>query len=422
MGCLWLTLADPEPAINGQFIYSAGLISSVAQAGMNLTVLGLAREPGARRRRVSDGIDFLLAEDRPMPRWERLLSTAPMVATRCQVPDMEASVRSCLADETWEAVVFDSIAAAWAWPMVRRYRDRYGAKLVYLSHNHETGVASALAVAARGLRWITKQVDAWKVARLEGELIRACDLVTANTPEDRRTMEGRAPAGKPVIFLPPGYGGTRLAARTIDRELPRRAVVVGSFDWLPKRISLEAFLAVAVPLFVQAGVELQIVGGAQPDYIAGLRRRYPAVEFTGMVPDVRPYMANARLALVPDLIGGFKLKSLDYVFNRLPIFAMDGAVPGTPMMDGESIRLFPSHEALARSVVHTIDDVDALNAQQNMAVAACADRFDWANIGRLLVESIRSLPRRWPAQSFASRRPILSAMPRASSDGRKMKL
>ncbi len=58
MNCLWLTLADPEPAINGQFLYSAGLISSVAKAGTKLMVLGLERSADAPHRRHADGVDF----------------------------------------------------------------------------------------------------------------------------------------------------------------------------------------------------------------------------------------------------------------------------------------------------------------------------------------------------------------------------
>ena len=33
MRCLWLTLADPEPQHNGQYVYSGGLIDSVAATG-----------------------------------------------------------------------------------------------------------------------------------------------------------------------------------------------------------------------------------------------------------------------------------------------------------------------------------------------------------------------------------------------------
>ena len=47
---------------------------------------------------------------------------------------------------------------------------------------------------------------------------------------------------RPVILLPPGYGGHRVTQHTIDATIPRRAVIAGSFDWPPKRISLERFL------------------------------------------------------------------------------------------------------------------------------------------------------------------------------------
>ena len=191
------------------------------------------------------------------------------------------------------------------------------------------------------------------------------------------------------MFLPPGYGGPRIASRKIDASVPRRAILVGSLDWPPKRISLESFLAAATDLFLHAGIELQIVGEVEVGYRADLRRRFPSVDFVGPVTDVRPYMQNARIALVPDLLGGFKLKGLDYVFNRLPILAMRIALPGMPLEDGRNVGLFDSHSALADGVVALIDNFQSLNARQEGAYAACADRFDWERIGRHLVAHMR---------------------------------
>ena len=48
MQCLWLTLADPDPATNGQLIYSKGLIEAARDAGAMLRVLGLARRESPR--------------------------------------------------------------------------------------------------------------------------------------------------------------------------------------------------------------------------------------------------------------------------------------------------------------------------------------------------------------------------------------
>ena len=91
---------------------------------------------------------------------------------------------------------------------------------------------------------------------------------------------------------------------------------------------------------------------------------------------------------MPDLLGGFKLKGLDYVFNRVPILAMHGALPGMPLQDGRSIGLFDSHQALAEGVVELIDDFDALNARHQAAVVACHARFDWQRIGLHLIGHI----------------------------------
>lgn len=402
MGCLWLTLCDPDPPNNGQFLYSAGLIRATADAGLPLTVVGLKRTAGAPRRRSEDGVEWILADDRPPSRLARHLTLPPIMATRSRIPEMIQEVEACLAVGGWEAIVFDSICAAWALPEVLRYRARWPTVLVYLSHNHETTVARHLAQATRGLRRVARIVDYAKVAWFERRLARSVDLVTANTLEDCATFSAMID-DRPVPFLPPGYRGLRVDLRRIGRHVPRRAVVVGSFDWPPKRLSIEAFLEVASDPFAAAGIELQVVGSSEPAFLARLRQRFPAIEFTGPVGDVRPYMAQARLALVPDLLGGFKLKSLDYVFNRLPIFAVAGAVPGTPLEDGRSIRLFDSHAALVQGVIGGIDDLANLNRQQELAFQACNGAFDWDEIGRRLVAEIRS--RQLPSAAAAEIRP-----------------
>ena len=170
-----------------------------------------------------------------------------------------------------------------------------------------------------------------------------------------------------------------------------------------------------------AGIELQIVGEVEAGYVADLRRRFPSVDFVGRVADVRPYMQGARVALVPDLLGGFKLKGLDYVFNRLPILSMRIALPGMPLEEERSVGLFDSHSALAEGVVALIDDFPSLNARQELAYAACADRFDWDRIAAISWRTCggRPIGGSEPGQAVGQPMQCLSA---GSPGGRKMKL
>ncbi len=393
MHCLWLTLADPDPATNGQLLYSKGLIDAARDAGASLRVIGLARPDNPRPARTLLGIDWQLADEQPRPLWRRLLSPVPAVAQRGNSPNFARLVDEALAEQSWDAVVFDSICGSWALGRILRHC-RYHPQppqIVYLSHNHEVTVARRMAQAARGLRRLHREIDRMKVGRLERRLVANADLVTSNTPDDCRRFSADAQGlrkDRSVIFLPPGYAGLRLAARTIDATVPRRAIMVGSLDWPMKRVAIEAFLAAGAEILAHAGVELQIVGEVEPVYLAGLRRRFPSVDFVGRVDDVRPYMRQARLALVPDLLGGFKLKGLDYVFNRLPILAMRVALPGMPLKQGTSIGLFDSHRALAEGVLDLIDDFSELNARQARAYDACANRFDWQRIGQHLMRHV----------------------------------
>ena len=133
------------------------------------------------------------------------------------------------------------------------------------------------------------------------------------------------------------------------------------------------------------------MGSAEERFLKRLRERTKASQFIGTVPDVTRYMDEARIAIVPERNGGgFKLKVLEYVFNRIPVFALRGSFAGVPLVHGDSVMLYPDHEALARGVLDSIDDVDRLNRLQERAYAACRDRFDWASRGRQILSVIAS--------------------------------
>ncbi|HEY1722074.1 MAG TPA: glycosyltransferase [Magnetospirillaceae bacterium] len=392
MNILWLTLADPYPVDNGQFIYSAGLIRALELSGASIHACGFYRPGDKVSEETQGGIArWRLASHRPRSRWRCLLSPWPALASRTQTQELRQIVEAELEQRPWDVVVFDSIALAWAIGMVVKWRVRTGnrATIVYLSHNHEESVATAMATQERrAFNRLVRQFDAWKMRWRERSLSRQADLITANTPEDRARFAQTWP-DKPTEFLPPGYQGPKAEDRRImHATLSRRALIVGSFHWPAKQHSLEAFLDVADPMFAKAGIELLVVGNAEEAFLERQRKRVVATCFTGRVADIFPYMQDARIAVVPDLLGGFKLKTLDYIFSRLPIFAIDGSVPGLPLEPERSIFVFPDHHALAHGIVSSIDDLDRLNVAQDEAYLSCRDQFDWTAIGRRLLAAI----------------------------------
>jgi glycosyltransferase involved in cell wall biosynthesis len=359
-----------------------------------MTVIGLAREHG-RLRRSEPNIRWDLAARQPVSRWRQLASRFPAAALRSWGTGTRTALIKHLREERWDSIVLDSINVAWALPHVLAYRRRRPqTRILYLAQNDETEAALAIARAEHGVKRMARLADACKTRWLERWLVRSVDVACADSPDDCRTLNRYRP-DKSVSFVPPGYAGSISENRVIDRSVPRRAIVVGSFDWAAKRASLEAFLEQAAGLFARHAIALQIVGRTEDAYAAWLRQRFPSVDVVGTVSDPAPYLADARIALVPDVLGGFKLKTLDYVFSRTPIFAIEGAVPGLPLEPDRGLRLCGSHSALAHAVVGAIDDVATLNEQQNLAFELCAHRFDWDVIGEELLALMHPPPPPW---------------------------
>jgi glycosyltransferase involved in cell wall biosynthesis len=397
MRCLWLTLADPEPRHNGQYVYSGGLIDSVAATGSEIEVLGLRRPESRRSNGARDEHVVWWLPGAPLDplqsRWGSLASWLPHTAYRCRTTAMKRVLHQLLERGGWDGIVFDGISVGWALAPVREFYDGRSdrPRLIYVSHNHEESLRHQVADSQPDfLRRQAVRLDAAKVSRLERDLVDQVDFVTAITPEDLRLYRRRR-GGRPMGVLTPGYRGRRLAQREITRRVPRRAVIVGSFDWIAKRMNLEEFVAVADPMFADGDAELMAVGSADERFLKRMRQRTRASLFTGTVPDVTRYIDEARIAIVPERNGGgFKLKVLEYVFNRIPVFALQGSFAGVPLVHGESVMLYPDHAALARGVLDTIDDVERLNRLQERAFAACRDHFEWASRGHQILSLITS--------------------------------
>jgi glycosyltransferase involved in cell wall biosynthesis len=391
-----VTWVDPRGGRGGEFLYSAGLLGALAQAGATVEVLCHGNGVEAQ-----NGDPKLIWHKVPVPTpastWHSLLSALPNVAWRSSRGGAGGALAAQLARGGWDAVVVDALHAGWALaPIIEgRRRDRgQHPRLVYVAHNHEESTRRRVAAGARGnpMRRFALAVDAEKAAALERRIVAEADLVTAITEEDAARFRAQRD-GRPVAVLTPGYDGPRRSATAITPDTPRRAVMLGSFHWVAKRMNLERFLAVADPIFAAAGAELRVVGDGPAEMFPRLRKRCTATRFTGPVDDIAPHIADARIALVPEEAGGgFKLKALDYVFNRLPIAALAGSVAGTPLEPPEAMLEFSTLHDLAEGALEAMDDCARLNRIQERAFTRCADHFDWAARGTELCRAIAELP------------------------------
>jgi glycosyltransferase involved in cell wall biosynthesis len=285
----------------------------------------------------------------------------------------------------WDAIIVDHLGMGWVWSAVEAYRGRNpSVVLVFIAHQCEGEARRSMARNFRGniVRKIGLSVDAAKANRLEKKLVRQSNLVSAITAEDVRSFGDL----EKTVLLTPGYAGPRVARCEIDAATPRRALILGNAIWLAKQMNLTEFMAVADELFYQRQMELWVVGNV-PAHLQG--KRFRATRFLGFVENLEPIFRSVRIGIVAERTGGgFKLKTLDYIFNRVPIAAIKGGIAGLPLTPGLHYLSFEDMSELAQGVTAAIDDIEQLNSLQRAAYKRCESGFDWSDRGLTLFNAI----------------------------------
>lgn len=389
---LWITRQDTRPLDSGELIYSGGLLDALAATG-EFAITVLAHEA---KKPVAGGppVRWEWTGTIPTGRWKAMFSRWPADAWRLGNPRARAALRRLLGGQTWDHVIIDQAACAWAMDELARHRSSWS-KLVYIAHNREAEVRPQVALESDG-PWLLQTAlhwDARKYAAMEDRLAAAADLVTAITPRDEESFT-RAHPGKTTLCLPPGYVGHAHEGPGITENTPVAVVLAGAFEWLAKRRNLESFLAAAAPVFPARGIAFTVVGKAPAGYFEGLKEKFPWCGFAANVPSIAPWLDGARIGLIPEALGGgFKLKALDYIFRGLPVAAIRPALSGLPLDPDHDAIVADDQDGLVRAIAGRIQDTGFLARAAANALEKCRHAFDWKDRGTALAAALRESTR-----------------------------
>jgi glycosyltransferase involved in cell wall biosynthesis len=393
---VWIGRVVPFPQDSGDRVYTYGLVRSLVEAGAEVTYLGMeTSENNLKHRCPADGtpIRWLTAHGRASSNLRSLFSSEPLSATRYRSNKLWRLLLETIETEVFDIIVFDQYSSSWVARKLMRWQGRYRPLYVHVAHNNEASVAHELTRSAHPLspRGFFLKWNEIKIRRAESFLLSRSDVCYTLTGEDAAALRAKA---NDIAVIPPGYSGGASIQRRPTLCAERNVVVAGNFQWLPKQINLERFVRVASPLFSRNGVKLSVVGNV-PEKLKSKLLSSGVVEFHGFVPDIQSVFQDARCALIfEETGGGFKLKSLDYIYHRLPIFALAGSCNGLPVEMSPFVSYSNTMEELARAVCERIDDFSNLQAMSDGAYRIGKQYFQWQrSADRFLSVACHSVPR-----------------------------
>jgi len=350
----------PYPLNSGKRIRSFNLARELA--GLNeITYLayGEVESPAARQLRDNDiKTEAVSPRDRKQsgPKFytrlaANLYSDLPYIVTSHYTPRYAEKLATLMVQEKYDLVICE-----WT-PYAVFVRDLPGIKKVIVAHNIESSIWQRyLATEKNPLKRFYISLQAKKVARFEQNCYRWVDGATAVSDAEARQIT-RFGGNYPVEVIANGVAVDYFAPREVSPD-PDKLVFTGSMDWRPNQDAALFFVHEILPRIKEKRPEISVlfVGRKPPKKIKKLES-VPGVTITGTVPDVRPFIADGSVYIVPLRIGGgSRLKILEAMAMRRPVVSTTVGAEGLEVTPDENILLADNPEGFAAAVLRCLND------------------------------------------------------------------
>jgi sugar transferase (PEP-CTERM/EpsH1 system associated) len=274
-------------------------------------------------------------------------STLPYTVRKYRSAAMRQAIRRRLATADYDLLVCDFLQ-----PSINCIDEPFRPKVLF-QHNVEAVIQERQAqYATNHLARAYLHLEAAKLGRYERRAAEEFEHCIMVSDEDCHTMRARygarntsvAPTGVDVDYFTP-------EPERFEPEI----VFVGSMDWLPNQDAVTYFVSEILPrIRAVVPVTFSIVGRNPPERI----RQYaqlPYVRVTGTVGDVRPYIAGARVCVLPLRIGGgTRIKIFEAMAMERAIVSTTIGAEGLPVTHGENIVLADTPAEFSTSVIELL--------------------------------------------------------------------
>jgi sugar transferase (PEP-CTERM/EpsH1 system associated) len=282
---------------------------------------------------------------------------------------MQARLTQVLAEDRYDLVQVESSAMAGF--------DFGNTPVILDEHNLEYELLRrSNAVESSRIRRAFAANECRKVEREEmatWQNVRGCVL----TSEREQAIVNRASPDVPTAVVPNGVSLDYFqpAASPIT---PGSMVFTGLMTYRPNADGVSFFIRRILPAIraARGDAAFTAVGWGLPDDIRPLLG--DGISHTGRVEDIRPYLAQAAVVVVPLRIGsGTRLKVLEALAMAKPVVSTSVGCEGLDVTHGEHLLIADDPATFAASVLRLLEDPDEAASLGRRGRALVESRYGW---------------------------------------------
>jgi polysaccharide biosynthesis protein PslH len=316
-----------------------------------------------------------------------LFSSRPYsIAKYCQ-PQVARELHELVQTEAYDVIVCDFIFAAGIIPWETR------CPKVLFTHNVEAMIWKRHYQVARNPIW---KAVCWReqlaIARAERLYLEQADHVVTVSDIDRDFFTRFIDASKMTV-IPTGVDLEHFRPSP-GQGKPNLLVFTGSMDWLPNEDGVFYFIEEILPRIRRDIPETTVwIVGRRPSLrLETLAAKSQGVRVTGWVEDVRPYVHDASVYIVPLRVGsGTRLKIFEAMAMGKAVVSTSIGAEGLPVQDGKNIILADKPEEFARAVVTLLKDSVARGELGRAARQLVEREYSWACVAARFDAVLRTM-------------------------------
>ncbi len=307
---------------------------------------------------------------------KNLFSADPYVLDRYRSPELARRIAHASAQGEIDVLVCDFLFPA------RDVPQAIATPKVLFQHNVEARIWERHAQVGRTFvhrAYFGSQYKRMKEA--ERQLCGNFDWVVAVSEDDAEVFRNQYGIQN-VSSIPTGVNTEVFTVSDPAKRKDGSIVFLGSMDWMPNIDGVRWFVREVLPAVRQEvpHATVNVVGRNPAPEILALAE-LDGVTVSGTVPDVRPYLNEASVFVVPLRVGGgTRLKIYEGMATGIATLSTTIGAEGLPLEPGKHIRVADDATAMARATIEMLQDPTSTNAMGLAAAEYVRANFGWSGV------------------------------------------
>jgi sugar transferase (PEP-CTERM/EpsH1 system associated) len=305
-----------------------------------------------------------------------LVTLQPYALSKYALPEAARTLRILLEEDRYDVLVCDFLFLApilpWAFPIPK----------IIFTHNVEAQIWKRHFKVASNPIW--KSVS-WReyrtMERAERAYLEKADHVLTVSDSDKQHFSAFL-APENITVIPTGVDVDYFKPSKSLAQA-NRIVFTGSMDWMPNEDAIFYFVKDIFPLIRKeiSDATLWVVGRCPSPRLKNLKSESGGIHVTGTVDDIRPFVWDAQVYVVPLRVGGgTRIKIFEAMAMGKAVISTPVGAEGLPVENGKNILLEESPEEFARQVVLALRSPGPRERMGQEARKLVEENYSWAAV------------------------------------------